>query len=484
MFNKYKLISKFKLSNSWILLIGNGSITILNFIFVAILSHNLSPSIYGEYREIFLYLSLLITTSVAGVAQTLYYFLNKVEQTTQKLYVIAQIRFLIIAIQISLIFIIAIIFNSKLLTINISILNYLYLSIYAFFAAVTIIDINLAIILKKNTRLITTNAFWILFKIFLIIYLKKTNINLGSIFLVSAFIQFAIFFNNYLVLGKNYWGKFCSNRKENVLVLKDILKYNIPLSLSVIIGFLIINTDRLIMFLNNGDSIRFAGLSNVAFEVPLIGNIYGAFFSMALPLMVKSYQKNEIIFFLKTRFEYTKQVAILVFPVVVCFIFWHKEFIVLAFGYKYQNLTFLFAVYNLIGLLRFCSHHDILLVTKNTRYIFYFQVIEFAFHVIISFILYHFFDIYGLIYASVITNYMYMIAINFLSAKLINTSIKNILPYGFLIKQLFICLAIAFFAKWVLQPILGDNLWMIAIAIYGLIILSIRYYNQLQTSKL
>lgn len=477
-----KIVKFFKnntiLSDSWILLLGNGFITLLNFVFLSILSHNLPQNTYGSFREIFLFLNLLITTGAAGFAQTLFYFLNQTETHNQKLYIVAQIRYLIIALQILLLIIMVSVFLIHPTSIpNLTTFDFINICIYVVFASITIVDINLAIVFKKSVPLIISNVFWLSLKIILLIYFKNSEITLSLIFLISAVVQVLVYATNQIILGKNYWGKLPEIKPLNSNIILNILKYNIPLGLSTLIGFLVLNTDRFILYLNNGNSTKFATLSNVAFEVPFIGNIYGAFFTMALPLMIKSYQKNDIVSFLKARFDYTKNVAVLVFPVVICFMVWHTEFINFTFGQDYYKLSYLFFFYSLISLLRFCSHHDILLATQNTKYIFYLYLVEFVFHLVISYLLYLNFDITGLIYASIITNYTYMICVNFLSAHLIGVSVKNIFPYYFLVKQLFICFAVATSIKYLLQPIIGNNLWFISILIYGLLILSTHFSN-------
>lgn len=479
------LKSKTILSNSWVLLLGNGLITLLNFVFLSVLSHNLPQATYGSLREIFLILNLLITAGAAGFAQTLFYFLNENEIQNNKLNVIAQVRYLIIVLQLLLAIIIAIVFLSNpLLYTHVTTKDILNIFIYVFFSAITIVDINLAIVFNKSLSLIISNVFWLLIKLIILIIFLNNGISLGFVLLLGAVTQVIVFINNQFIIGKNYWGKLSEFKllKSNTII--KILKYNIPLGLSTLIGFLILNTDRFILYLNNVNTVKFATLSNVAFEVPFIANIYGAFFTMALPVMIKSYQKNDINSFLQARFNYTKNVAILVFPVVVCFMVWHSEFINFTFGQNYNKLSYLFFLYSLISLLRFCSHHDVLLATQNTKYIFYLQVVELLFHLIVSIILYRYFDIYGLIYASVITNYTYMISVNFLSAHLIGVSIKNIFPYYFLVKQLLICFAAAFSVKYIFEPIVGNNLWYISVFIYGVVILGFHFFKLNKPNKL
>jgi|GEM_PF-5721068 len=477
-----KIVKFFKnnttLSNSWILLIGNGTITLLNFVFISILSHNLPQNIYGNFREIFLLLNLLITAGAAGFAQTLFYFLNQTRNSNQKLYIIAQIRYLLIVLQLILLLVAAAVFLIQPSSLSgFTLVDFVSIGIYVAFTSITIVDINLAIVFKKSKALIFSNILWLSLKIIFLFYYKNLGITLSIIVMLMALTQILICINNQFIIGKNYWGKITELKVFNAEIILKLLKYNVPLGLSTLIGFLILNTDRFILYLNSGNPNKFATLSNVAFEVPLIGNIYGAFFTMALPVMIKSYQKNDITSFLKARFDYTKNVAVLVFPIVIGFMVWHSEFVNFIFGENYNKLSYLFFFYSFISLLRFCSHHDILLATHNTKYIFYLYIAELFFHILLSWFFYTSFDLKGLIFASILTNYIYMIVVNMLSARLIGVSIKNIFPYVFLLKQLIICFAVAAAIKYLLQPIIGYNLWFVAIIIYGIIILSTHYKN-------
>lgn len=472
MLHKYKLNLKYKLSNSWILLIGNGSVTVLNFVFVSILSHNLSPTIYGVYREIFLYANLFVTFCVAGFAQTLYYFLNK--RQSNQLNIIGLTRLLLVFIQfvvfVTLLFVVFI--NPIYIPVKIG-YNLLLFILYCFFTTLTLIDVNLAIFYKKHLWVILSNIALLIVK--LILLLNLTYLSITSILILSALTQVSVFVINQLLLGKFYWGVISLNKRLNYLTLKQILSYNIPLGLSVLLGFLTANTDRFILSLYNVAPTTFAVLSNVAFEVPFIANIYTSFFTIALPLMITKYNNKDIIGFLNARFSYIKQVTLLVFPIVIGFIIWHNNFILFAFGANYLPLAFLFAIYCINSLMRVCSHIDILLATNNTKYISYIQFVEFFLRLILSYFLFYNYGLNGLIFASVITNCLYVFTVNYISAKLLNVSLVKLFPYQYLVKHLLVIFGLALLIKTIFNVYLENINWLLNLLVYAITVLA--WYN-------
>lgn len=463
------LRKKFTLPSSWVLLLGNGFSTLLNFLFVSILSHHLFPKIYGEYREVFLYANLLVTIGVAGFSQTIYYFLNHEIVIKEKLRTIGQTRILLIIFQIILLFSITILWYFKLLVLPIhDFYDIVFFGVYCFFTTITLIDINISIVFQKNVLIITSNLFLLCVKIIALLYIKQIGIGLSNVIFLSAIIQILIFIINQIILKDTYWGNISLSHFVDSDKMKAILKYNIPLAISVLIGFLTSNTDRFLLSLIHYDAERFAILSNVAFEVPFIGNIYTSFFTIALPIMINCFKNKDIDGFFAARRDYTKQVAILVFPIVISFIIWHREFIQLAFGEHYISDSYLFAIYALISLMRVCSHIDVLLATNNTRYIFYIQLVEFIVRLILSYFLYNTLGLKGFIYAAVITNIMYVIYVNFLSAKLLAVNMNKIFPYFFLFKNLIVIISLALLSKY-FMTFFTQN-WLLQILLYCILV--------------
>lgn len=458
---------------SWLLMTGNILITLINFLIISVLSRFLAPPDYGLLREILLYTGFVVSVGSAGLSQTLYYLSSKYSNQSQFLIMIKQIRILQIFLLLCLTPFILILYHIGFFA-NLSFLSVIYIIIYIIFLIITCVDLNIALINKRLMHYMIFNSILLSVKFFIIWLVAKNNYYLSGYLLTISFFQVCLFFGNYSLLRSIYFGaKSWIISKE---VIKEILKYATPLFITSIIGFVIYNTDKFIVSFSKADKAEFAIISNVAFEIPFIANVYTSFFIIALPRMISNYKNVNIRSFLEERFNYTFTVAKIVLPVVVLCIVWNEELIKIIFGSSYINYAGLFAMFTSISLLRFCSHHDILLATENTKIIMFTQLTEMIFHFIISILLYQIFRLKGLIIAAVITNYTYMIVINLISAKKLEVSVSEILPYKFLISKIFSLFASAIVFKFIIEKFVINHYWWLALFIWviGVMVFELR----------
>lgn len=459
-----------KTKESWLLFFGNSVLIGLNFLIFSVFSHQLSLVDYGALRELLFYVNFILVLGSSGISQAIYYFLNKYNQLNNQLLIIKQFRFLQLLI-LAVLIPIFLIFYYLDLSSTLNLASYIYLFIYISFSLVTIIDLNISLIYKKFPLFIFFNSLIIIVK-FVIIFLFASKLTLNQILLVLSLFQFLLFAINYLIFVKIYFGFGKVSLMDKGFI--EIKKYLFPLTIGLIFSFLIGGTDKFLISFFKSSPEQFAILSNVSFEIPFLSNLYLSFFTISFPLMVKAYQENDINKLLKNRFNYIKNISHFVFVIIIGVMVWHKEIFGLIFGQKYVNYSYLFAIYSSTGLLRFCSHHDVLLTTGKTNKIMKYQIIELIIHFIISAILFYFFQLTGLVVATVITCYLYIFLINIQNAKILKTSLLHILPYKFLLKNLFfntaIALGIYYFSSYYLNMnmLLVFGIWLTASLLFGL----------------
>lgn len=460
-----------KIDSSWILFSGNLGLNLFNFFLVIIMSNYIEPSNYGELRKVFLYANLIFVISSSGFSQALYYFLNKFENELFIPKFIGATRTISVLLSFFCIGLLSIFYHLtffELIIFIIYILSLVYNSI----------DYSLFIFEKKIRIYFVINLSMLCVRIFSIIVLLQNKFDIKDYLLCYAITQITTVILNYIVLHKNYFGQIIY--KEAKKIYKEILSYSFPLLLSSVLGFLIMNTDKLYLTILNTNTTKFAILSNVSFEPPIIGTIYMSFFTAALPSMIKSFENGDIKELLKKRFEYINLVAILLLPIVVSLIIWNKEYVGIIFGNQYAKNSILFGIFSSISLLRFCSHHDIFLSTNNTKYIPFYQVIEFFCQILLTIILYYYFDITGLILATVVVNYGYIIFVNKKSSKILGVKFVKVLPFKFLIKKIVSLFLIAIIVKYLLFNLLDAKLWIIGLFLYLIVV----YFYELKKLNL
>ncbi len=428
---------KIKSDEGFSLVIGNSLISVFSFLALFIISHNLTPDVYGEFREIILYSTLAIHFSTAGFAQTIYYFLNNENYSELKGLLIKQARILQITSIIIILFItgfstLFLIQNSR----NYHFTDYSAVIIYVIFASFSVVDINIAILCKRYLKYFKYNVLVHSLRCVSFLIISIFSNNLTFLLSANAFFQILITVVNRSILRENYLGT--KEWKINIPIQKKMFNYTAPLFMTGIMGYLIMNTGKFVVSIKDADIVNFSIFANVTFEVPFLANVYISYFTIAMPAMMIAYQTKNMENLLEIRRKYTVKVAQIIIPLSLAVIVWHEHLIRLFFGNTYAEYSYLFAIYSTIGILRVCSHHDILLITDKTKDVFYFQVIEFLFHIVLSFALYNRYGLLGLVIATVITNYLYITVINIYSARVLKAKVSMLFPYLFILKEGFL----------------------------------------------
>ncbi|MBK0383042.1 hypothetical protein I5M32_08730 [Pedobacter sp. SD-b] len=468
-----KIFEKVVRNEGFSLVLGNSLLSVFTFLSLVILSHNLSPGIYGKLREILLYAGLIIQFGSAGFSQTVYYYLNLESFYSKRETLIKQVRiFQIILLTVSLIIFatIFIVFFKNQNGLNLT--EILSIGLYVLFTGFSVIDLNIALVYKKYLPYIKYNIVIQILRCTLFLIFTYLSMDLTNILLLNAVIQIFITAVNWMILESSFMG--VKSWRIDVVLQRNLMNYSTPLFFSTISSFFIANTGKLILSLNNASPINFAVFTNVTSDVPFVGNVYLSYFTIALPGMVLAFQKKNYQELIKLRFDYISKVIDIVLPLSVAIVVWHKELISIFFGNIYANYSYLFAIYSMIGLLRVCSHHDVLLSSNKTKYIFYFQFVELILHVILSMILYHYLGILGLVIATVITNYTYIFLVNVYSARVLKTNVFAMFPYFIIFKNTLILCISAIFLSCIFDKIMPKSSFYVSITVWAVFILLIK----------
>ncbi|WP_017259223.1 MATE family efflux transporter [Pedobacter arcticus] len=468
-----RLLKKISKDEGFSLILGNSLLSVFSFLILIILSHNLSIGIYGKLREILLYSGLIIQFSTAGFSQTIYYYLNVKACLEERKLIVKQVRIFQIILLCTSVSILAFILTTYLSNESkLSLIDWLSIITYIFFSGLSVIDLNLALVYGKYVRYIKYNIIIQAGRCILLLVLTSFSMNLTYILVLNAVMQAIIGLANWAVLKDDFFGAKSWNFDLNLQ--KTLISYALPLFFSSISSFLIANTGKFIVSLESNNLANFAVFANVTFDVPFLANIYISYFTIALPAMIMAYQNKNDGEVIQLRFKYILKVVNVIFPVSIAVVVWHKDFIGLFFGNSYVQYSYLFAIYSLVGLLRVCSHHDILLATNRTKFIFYFQFAELIFHVLLSLVLYKYLGVLGLVFAVVITSYLYVILVNIYSAQILNVSILKLFPYLTIFKDLVVFGISAFALQRIFDYFTPTFSFYISITIWFLFVLLIK----------
>lgn len=378
-----------------------------------------------------------------GFAQAIYYYLQKSTNAQQAYTYINALR-------------IGLILSSSIVLIGMYLYQFLFAQNHAFLdwnrfniwiilliipGIFQSVELNIFLSMRRMSSYFVNNLSLLSIKVALlfIAYTMKASL-IHYVFILSITAVLPSLINNINIERFFSAEKF----KLDFSALKDIWSYGLPIGIGLLFGVIMSQTDKLLLSYLFKDPLSIAIVSNGNFEVPLITVFYTSFSTIAFPYMLKAYQNNNIKELIDIRKNYQKEVVLILFPIVIALIAWSPSFINLAFGEYYQQSAALFAIYAISFFLRFNSYHDIFLITNKTKYISIIQGVELVFHIVLSYFLIKHFGIMGASFAAVITNLLYAFVCIFISKKILNVTMVEVVPFWYLYKIAFIAAGLMF----------------------------------------
>lgn len=197
-------------------------------------------------------------------------------------------------------------------------------------------------------------------------------------------------------------GKFIiTNKWINKEYIVKVLKQGLPLYLAVFIGTLTLNTGMLIV--NTFEDIEtFAIFSVGALEIPVFAMLSAAFSQKIYPELVRLVSNGEKEKAKKIWMKTTMQISYITYPLIIILMFFAKDIIYMIYSPKYEESVFLFKTYLLIGVFRNNYYGALITASGQTKYITMYALMMLLLNAIISFILYYFFGISGVVFGTLI----------------------------------------------------------------------------------
>ena len=207
----------------------------------------------------------------------------------------------------------------------------------------------------------------------------------------------------------------------------NILKFSIPMGIATVVGTLTLEFDKL--FISMKYSTETLGMYNyVAKELPIVAitNSVTAILLPTITRMISEGRKKEAVSIWSDSTIIT--FSITMFFACGVFVF-APQVISILYSDKYLTGLSVFRIYTFSLLLRFTYFGIIFNCTGNTRKIMYFSIAGLGLNIIFNYIFYYIFGINGPALATVVSIYF----IDYLelrgTAKLMNTRVRNLLPW-------------------------------------------------------
>lgn len=245
-------------------------------------------------------------------------------------------------------------------------------------------------------------------------------------------------------------------------VASEIFKVATPLAMTSIIERMVFYIDG-IMISGMLSTTEFAFYRAGAIEVPFIASLYGSVAAVVLPEVARlfyGHQRDEII---RLKKKVISTTAFLVYPVLVYLLFFAEPIVSFYLSEKYIASTLVFAIFNLTLLIRINDYQDIIIVSGNTRFIFYTIIVLTAVNIGLNYLLIRYFGIYGSAVAFVMHLFMLASALTYKTTRLMHCKVTDLFDI-YTIGQIILTALCFSFPIWLVYTFLIKSVWLVILA--------------------
>lgn len=354
---------------------------------------------WGYYRGLIVYATMLGSILALGlpVSLQIYKHKEKIEDFYARL---ATYKIFYI-----LLFLVILILNEFLHLISIKVISR-HIIIFAFGNVIqSLVIIEHSLLGNRAKVMLATVALPLLINSIFIFsitvkYPIDTILNLQS----STSIILSLFF---ILIGSRssvQWSRF------SVRMIKEGVRLGFPLSMSLILGVLMMDSDKLIISSLFDENI-FGLYVNGTWKIPLIAVVTGSI-STAILSDLSKYAENDIESALNLFRRASVYTTVILFPVCIFSIILSKEIIVFLFSQKYIEATNLFVLTVMQLPIRFVFYGPMLIALKQEKFILKRSALDLVINFILSLLLVYPFGIYGPPIGTLLTLYFFTVPFN------------------------------------------------------------------------
>jgi O-antigen/teichoic acid export membrane protein len=183
---------------------------------------------------------------------------------------------------------------------------------------------------------------------------------------------------------------------------KEIAATAVPLYATSLLGSSYVYVSSFFTSLALGE-VAYANYRNGAIEIPFISTVAFSISAVLLPDIARYFQQEKLHEAFELKKKVINQSIRLLYPVIIYFIIFHKEFIITYFSDKYAASAIVFAIYSCTCFIRINDYQDVLVSSGNSRYILKANVQYFAINLLLVTVLGYLFGITGVAAAASIS---------------------------------------------------------------------------------
>jgi PST family polysaccharide transporter len=259
-----------------------------------------------------------------------------------------------------------------------------------------------------------------------------------------------------------------------LLLIKKLIKLSIPLSLTSIVGVLLIQTDGFIISSQLG-RVNYAYYRTGAIEIPFLSTIYGSISIIFLPEFKKLINNKEWVNIIELKRKLILNSALLVYPIIILILFFGRELLILYLGEAFMPSVSIFLIYNLVLFIRINDYSDILILKEKTKFIAFSYIIIFIYNLIFGLISVYYFGLIGPVFVTFTSILLIAIFQLIKTVKILNTNILYLTNFTKLVTILILDSLMIFIVYFVIKSFIVSK--YIVITSSSIIFLLIHYYT-------
>ncbi len=418
---------------------------LINFFVSPYLSRALPKPDYAAFNQVIILISLTSVLFSLGLQAVVYYFFSQRGEYQHR--IVSSLQFLILLVAaLSFICLLTGSFLPPSLFNTPEILYYLRFCSLA--VGITFLNNYLISILVFNDRTKIVAAVVVLTSIISVTFIYISLNIWNSIRYALVFSQVIAPLTGLLInswFARKYISWSITPDKSSC---KKILKVSLPLYVTSLLGssYLYISSFFVIFILGN---VEYANYRNGAVEIPFISTIAFSVSAVLLPDLNKYFQQNKQAA-LDLKIKIINQCIFLLYPVIVFFIVYHREFIVSYFSEKYAESAIVFAIYSCTCFVRINDYQDVLITAGKSSYILRANIYYFLINITMVVVLGLLFGITGVAVAASLSVFALAFILLRKDADIFGISIKDF----FQVHQIALLLTISFAVSLVLKYLL------------------------------
>lgn len=406
------------------LTISNGLNVLINFLTLPYLLRTLSLEDYGTYGQVIMIIGILQGIFTYGLNQVSTIYLAKPDYSPHDVFhtltkATAVMAFLSVLVMAVLTPSISAAFKNEKLT------GFMFLSLINLFGQVPLpVFMSVLVFFNKvkSVAFITVvmNVLKVAVMLLSIQFFKSVSYLMSGLSLVSV-LHLALLYL-YVPSGIRRGGSF---RKG---LVRTFFNMSTPLVLAALVERSLIYVDGLMISVFLGTA-EYAYYRAGAVEVPFVAGLYGAVATIVMPEVSRLFVSGKLREIIRLKRTAISATAFFVYPVLIYLVFFSGPLMSLYLSSNYATSVLVFAIFNLSLLIRINDYQDVLIVSGNSRYIFFSVIFSSVLNIGLNYMLIRYFGIAGSAMAFIISLFVFACLLARKSFGVLNCSANDIFDF-------------------------------------------------------